>query len=115
MFDEIAAPIFLREVIYFALKPNHEVIHGGNTNHLILIKWFPGASMYGALALAANLGIDHVQKLLSVAGNTLNPFDEMVSFLCQDFANMVITWSSSATSATAPTRRVSFFSIASSE
>ena len=71
--------------------------------------------MYGALALAANLGIDHVQKLLSVAGNTLNPFHEMVCFLCQDFANMVITWSSSATSATAPTRRVSFFSIASSE
>jgi len=47
--------------------------------------------MYRALALAANLGIDHVQKLLSMAGNTLDPFDEMVFFLCQDFANMVIT------------------------
>lgn len=91
MVDNIAAPIFIKEGIYFALKSNHEVIHGGNTNHSIPIKWFPGASMYGALALAANLGIDHVQKLLSTAGNTLNPFDEIVSFLCQDFANMVIT------------------------
>ena len=90
MFDEIAAPIFLQEVIYFALKPNHEVTHGGNTNHLILIKWFPGASMYRALTLAANLGIDHIQKLLLVAGNTFDPFDEMVSLLCQDFATVVI-------------------------
>jgi hypothetical protein len=47
--------------------------------------------MYGALALAANLGIDHVRKLLSMAGNTLDPFDEIAFFLCQDFENMVIT------------------------
>lgn len=90
MLDEIAAPFFIKEVIYLLLKPNHEVIHGGSTKHIIPIKWFPGASMYGALALAANLGIDHVQKLLSMAGNTLDPFDEMVSFSCQDFANMVV-------------------------
>ncbi|KAE9367566.1 ankyrin [Stipitochalara longipes BDJ] len=90
MFDESVAPIFIKEVIYLLLKPNHEVNSGGNTNQIIPIKWFPGASMYRALALAANLGIDHVEKLLSMAGNTLDPFDEMVSFLCQGFANMVI-------------------------
>jgi hypothetical protein len=90
MLDEIAAPIFIKDVIYLLLKPNHEVIHGGSTNYIIPIKWFPGASMYGALALAANLGLDHIQKLLSMTGNTLDPFDEMVSFLCRDFTNMVI-------------------------
>lgn len=90
MSDEFAAPIFIKEVIYLLLKPNHDVIHGGSTNHTIPIKWFPGASMYGALALTANLGLDHIQKLLSMAGNTLDPFDEMVSFLCQDFGDMVI-------------------------
>jgi len=47
--------------------------------------------MYRALALAANLGIGHIRKLLRVAGNTFDPFDEMDSLLCQDFANMVIT------------------------
>jgi len=88
--DEIAAPFSIKEVTYLLLKPNHEVIHGGSTNHITLIKWFPGASMYRALALAANLGIDQVRKLLSMAGNTLDPFDEMVSFLCQDFENTVI-------------------------
>lgn len=46
--------------------------------------------MYRALTLAANLGIDHIQKLLLVAGNTFDPFDEMVSLLHQDFANIVI-------------------------
>lgn len=46
--------------------------------------------MYRALALAANLGIDHIRRLLRVAGNTLDPFDEMVSSLNQEFANMVI-------------------------
>jgi len=46
--------------------------------------------MYRALTLAANLGIDHTQKLLLVAGNTFDPFDEMVSLLCQDFATVVI-------------------------
>lgn len=91
MLDAIAAPISIKEAIYLLLKSNHEVIHGGNTNHIIHIKWLPGASMYRALALAANLGIDQVHKLLSMAGNTFDPFDEMVSFLCQDFANMVIT------------------------
>ena len=46
--------------------------------------------MYRALALAANLGIDPIRKLLWVAGNTFDPFDKMVSLLCQDFANMEI-------------------------
>ena len=46
--------------------------------------------MYRALALAANLSIDHIQKLLGVAGNTFDPFDERVSLLRQDFTNMVI-------------------------
>jgi hypothetical protein len=55
------------------------------------IKWFPGASMYTALALAANLGIDPIRKLLRVVGNTFDPFDEMDSLLSQDFANMVVT------------------------
>jgi hypothetical protein len=63
---------------------------GSDTSHIITIKWFPGASMYRALTLAANLGIDHIQKLLLVAGNTFDPFDKMVSLLRQDFANMVI-------------------------
>jgi hypothetical protein len=46
--------------------------------------------MRRALALAANLGIDHIQKLLWMAGNTFDPFDEMVSLLGQDLANIVI-------------------------
>jgi hypothetical protein len=91
MLDTIVAPISIKEAIYLLLKPNHEAIHGGNANYITPVKWFPGASMYRALTLAANLGIDHVHKLFSVAGNTLNPFDEMNSFLCQDIANMAIT------------------------
>jgi len=50
--------------------------------------------MYRALALAANLGIDHIRKLLWVAGNTFDsfdPFDQIVSLLFQDFANMAIS------------------------
>jgi hypothetical protein len=46
--------------------------------------------MYRALALAANLGADHIRRLLWVAGNTFDPFDKMVSLLCQDFANIVV-------------------------
>jgi hypothetical protein len=88
MSNEIAA--LIKEDIYLLPKPNHGNIHGSNTNHIIPIKWFPGASMHRALALAANLGIGHVRKLLSVAGNTFDPFDEMVSLLGQDFVNIVI-------------------------
>jgi hypothetical protein len=44
--------------------------------------------MCRALALAANLGIDHIQKLLWMAGNTFDPFDEIL--LGQDLVNMVI-------------------------
>jgi hypothetical protein len=90
MSDEVTASIFIEGEIYLLSKANHDGIHGSNSNHIIPIKWFPGASMYRALTLAANLGIDHIQKLLLVAGNTFDPFDEMVSLLRQDFANIVI-------------------------
>lgn len=46
--------------------------------------------MYRALTLAANLGIDHIRKLLRVAGNVSDPFDQVISLLYQDFANMAI-------------------------
>jgi hypothetical protein len=69
---------------------NNDDWHGSNTVHKIPIKWLPGASMYRALALAANLGIDHIRELLRVVDNTFDPFEKMASLLCQDVANMVI-------------------------
>jgi hypothetical protein len=69
-------------------ESNHDGIHSSDTNYMISIKWFPGTSMYRALALAANLGIDHIRKLFRVAGNASDPFDQMMSLLFQEFTNM---------------------------
>ena len=90
MLGGIIEPIIIEGDKYLLPTPGHKDFHGSNTDHRIPIKWLPGASMYRALALAANLGIDPIRKLLWVAGNTFDPFDKMVSLLCQDFANMEI-------------------------
>ena len=65
--------------------------------------------MYRALALAANLSIDHIRKLLGVAGNTFDPFDERVSLLRQDFTNMVIAQHQQATLTMVPTHKEDFW------